>query len=409
MLAVPADADILDDLPQMIKRVKMAQDFQILFSDVEDGILMLDVYYREEKYRVQVYPMEFSLPSFYRCQHIFPDVDVDRLESAGLGLAVVMNFGSDPLESYHLQLKLCNALIPELLAVIDDSSEKILSGYWVALAAASMVPPAPRYVFTAQAVAGEDETVWLHTHGLNRCGLTELEVLNSTKETYQEHYNVMETLAKRLLEAGESPEPGEPLYLARLSENTAVVATLVPWRRALKICGDDILGGLADRQEGHNGNTSAIFVYPSPDDYENKNYAPLSVYDDILANNPVYLFSLAETERMKALASERVSYLYRGFSDKRNHVLVKLGLTIDEEYRTEDNNKEHIWFELLGREEGQLNVRLTQEPYYIKDLHEGDEGKYPVSDMTDWIIYTPDGIITPDDVYIMDLQAPYPS
>ncbi len=405
MLAIPADADALDDLAGIIKRVKMSPDFQVLFSDVEDGVLKLDIRYHEEKYRAEVYPMEFQLPQLYRCQHIFPDVDVDRLECASAGLAVEMVFGPDPLDSYHLQLKLCYALLPDILAVIDDSSEKILSGHWVALAAVSMVPPAPRYIFTAQAVAGEDGTVWLHTHGLNRCGLTELEILNSTKETYQEHYNVMETMAKRMLETEEPLEPGEPLYLARLSEDKVLVATLIPWKRALKYYGEEILGGQSDRQDGHNGNTSAIFVYPSRDDYENGNYAPLSIYDDILAQNPIYLFSLAETERMKALASERVAYLFRGLSNDENHALVKLGLTIDEEYRTEDNNKEHIWFELLGRDGNQLNVKLTQEPYYIKGLHEGDIGTYPLSDLTDWIIYTPDGSITPDDVYIMDLEA----
>ena len=124
-----------------------------------------------------------------------------------------MMFGEDALDSYHLQLKLIHAVLPDAVAVLDDSSEKILSGHWVALAAVSSVPPAPRYIYTAQAVSGEEEIVWLHTHGLNRCGISELEVLNSTKDTYNSHYNVLETMANRLLELEEPLEPEEPCLL----------------------------------------------------------------------------------------------------------------------------------------------------------------------------------------------------
>ena len=118
-------------------------------------------------------------------------------------------------------------MLPDALAVIDDSSEKILSGRWVALAAESEVPPAPRYLYTAQAVSGEEDCVWLHTHGLNRCGRPELEVLASTKDNYQEHYNVLETLANRILEDEEVPEFGSPYFLAS-SQSISVTTRGIP-------------------------------------------------------------------------------------------------------------------------------------------------------------------------------------
>ena len=33
------------------------------------------------------------------------------------------------------------------------------------------------------------------------------------------------------------------------------------------------------------------------------------------------------------------------------------------------------------------------------DIKAGDTGTYPFSDITDWLIYTKDGNITPDDAY----------
>lgn len=403
MMAIPPSMEEIKDQMEVLRRLNNAPDFKVESTESTDGSLFLNLVYRDEKYRAEVYPATFEIPELYRCQHLFPDLDVKLIQEVNDGLAVVMRFGEDALSSYHLQLKLIHAMLPDVIAVLDDSSEKILSGHWVALAAVSNVSPAPRYLFTSQAVSGEEDVVWLHTHGLNRCGLTELEVLNSSKETYTNHYNILETLAKRLLEMEEPLEPHEPLYLARLTAEIPLIVTIVPWQEAVEHYDDDMLGGSDDREESHNQNTSAIFTYQSQEDYENEVYSPISVYDEIVDGNPIYWFSNAETERMKALAAERISYLYQASKNQDNKVLVKIGLTVDEELQEENSTKEHIWFELLEVGDNTMKLKLTQEPYYVKAVHEGDIMDFTVDDVTDWIIYTPDRAISPDDVYILDL------
>lgn len=95
--------------------------------------------------------------------------------------------------------------------------------------------------------------------------------------------------------------------------------------------------------------------------------------------------------------------MLRAMEVKENHILVKVGLTIDEEYQEDNNTKEHIWFELLEAQDGKFTAKLTQEPYYVSGMHQDDIGTYTYDDLTDWIIFTPERRITPDDVYIMDL------
>lgn len=46
---------------------------------------------------------------------------------------------------------------------------------------------------------------------------------------------------------------------------------------------------------------------------------------------------------------------------------------------------------------------LTQEPYYVNNLKPGDVREYSFDDITDWIIFTKDERITPDDVYLIEL------
>lgn len=406
MLAVPADSSEIEDPRLLEKRLRESADFQVESMEFEEDGMRLGILWGEETFSAEIYPTDFEIPELYRCQHFFPDLDIESIQKVQCGLAVEMMFGGDALSSYHLQLKLIYAMLPDALAVIDDSSEKILSGRWAALAAMSKVPPAPRYLYTAQAVAGEEEDacVWLHTHGLNRCGRPELEVLNSNKENCQEHYNVLETLANRLLENEEIPPFGSPCFLAYVAEGMPLVVTLIDWEEAVELYPAEMLGGKNDRQESHNRDTCVVFVYPSQESAEEREFCPLDIYDKYMKGNPVFLISVEETARMRALAVERISYLFEASENKDNHLLVKLGLQVDEEHKTQSNDKEHIWFEVLEVSENRFRAELTQEPYYIKDMHKGFVGEYGPEDVTDWLIYTPEGRLSPDDVYRLSIS-----
>lgn len=399
MLVIPAGGNDLKNPEILVKRLYEAEDFRVESAEAGEECLQVTVICGEESFSMEMYPTGFSIPELYRCQHFFPDIDIEAIQKLEYGLAVEMVFGVNALSSYHLQLKLIHAMLPDALAVIDDSSEKILSGRWVALAAESEVPPAPRYLYTAQAVSGEEDCVWLHTHGLNRCGRPELEVLASTKDNYQEHYNVLETLANRILEDEEVPEFGSPYFLAYVAEGMPLVVTLIDWEEAVELYEPDMLGGKRDRKDGHDRDTCVVFVYPSQESADKGEFYPLDIYDKFMKENPVFMISNEETDRMRAQAVERISYLFDAAADRDNHILVKIGLLVDEEHKTQDNEREHIWFELLEVSGDRFQAKLTQEPYYIKDMHEGFVGEYGPEDVTDWLIYTPEGRISPDDVY----------
>lgn len=199
MLAIPQNEDDIDDLDGILTRLSTSPYFSLVSHDFDDR-LKLVLQCNEQEYQIELVPMDIVIPQMYRICHFFPDVDVDAVEKTDFGIGVVMEFSEASLASYHLQLRIIHTILPDLLAVLDDSSEKILSGKWVQLAAQSAIPPAPRYIYSVQAVTDDTGCVWLHSHGLNRCGLSEIEILNSTKDTYSMHYNILETMANRLLE-----------------------------------------------------------------------------------------------------------------------------------------------------------------------------------------------------------------
>ena len=88
-------------------------------------------------------------------------------------------------------------------------------------------------------------------------------------------------------------------------------------------------------------------MYNNPDAEKAKQYSKIQLINPHLKNNPMFLFSNSETERMRSLAVERIPYMKMGFENKDNKVIVKIGLLTDKEYWKDDKpQREHIWFEL---------------------------------------------------------------
>lgn len=405
MLVLPQKEKQIKDVDLVMNNLKNASEFDVKSIALNEGTIFVKIEYLQEAFDVEIFPDAFEMHPMYRTQHIFKDLDIKKIEKSQTGLCVAMMYSDNYLNCYHLQLKIIDCIVPDALAVLDFCSEKILSGKWVALAAKSAVPPSPRYIYTVQAVS-EGDSVWLHSHGLNRCGITELEILNSTKDTYNTHYEIIEAFASRLLDTSELPQEKEPFFLARLTNEVYLVITLVPWKEAIGFFENVSVGGFPDRQEGHNENTSVVFAYASKEDCDNENYEHVSIYDEILGENPIYMLTTKETARMKALATERLDYVRKSFKNKKNTVLLKLGLEIDDEFRseendTDENSKEHIWFELKELDGNIITGELTNEPYYINGLHKGDVGKYNVEQITDWLIFTPKMRISSDEVYML--------
>jgi uncharacterized protein YegJ (DUF2314 family) len=293
-------------------------------------------------------------------------------------------------------------VIPNLIAVVDFSCEKIFSGKWAKLAAESKVPPAPTYLYTVQAVAGKQGSVWLHSHGLNRCGGIELEIVDSNKEKCNSHYNIIMAMAGRIVADDEFISEEEPLYIAQLPNDINLVATWVDWRRVMPNMGRRDVGGPMDRiGEGHNGHTGIVYLYATEEDYQQKIFSSVSIYDKEPGENLLVMITTEETARMKALANERIDILKDCVRNRQAEALIKVGLKTDEKYEMEEGFREHIWFELIELKEDGFVARLTQETYYVDALKSGDVLEIPYEDITDWIMLVDEQRVTPDLVYLI--------
>lgn len=353
--------------------------------------------YADEDYEINFFEGGFKfIPNFILPAYLFSKTDIDALDEADRAINVFMKFPrSNPKKAYHLQIKLLVNLIPSLLAVMDESAEKLMPKEWAKMSAASQVDNAPEDLYTVQMIADKKYGIWLHTHGLCRCGISELEILKSSETTYRGHYNLLINYANYLIDKDGYEYERVGSYIGLLNNRIPIVVTAIPWPEAIRAYKNLKIGNMEDRQNGHNTNSDVIFLYLSAEDEKNGNYTPVDAYDPNLDNNPLYFVSNEETKRMAALAQERF-YLAKEYwqKDYKCQISVKIGVPIPGE-----DNYEHIWFDLIEFEGDKLKVVLNQEPYEIENLKVGDIAWFTVSDITDWLLYSEKYHINPDGAY----------
>jgi uncharacterized protein YegJ (DUF2314 family) len=327
----------------------------------------------------------------------------------------------DPLSSFHLQLKIMDAIVPDASLVVDFMSYRLLSAKWLRMAAKSSVPPSPDYLYTLHCVYDEDgengsSRYWFHTHGLHRCGSVELEMLNFSRGAEQMNTLINMTVKKFLSDPAKERERFTIGY-----DGMGINLCWLRWEEALKDLPENILGGASDRDEADNVHAEPSGILFAVED---GNMVSPEIYAPTLAENPIYYITTEETNRMSALAKERFpsfdrifkkefkkpekkSLLKNLFGSKKEEnpgwtFLVKLGLMVDAPESGSD--KEHLWYDVSSIADNRIEGKLLNQPYWISGLNEGDVKTYPLDVLTDWIIYSPDNTYTPDSIYLLDDQ-----
>lgn len=424
----PNDKNFSFDAAQIEKSLVACKDFKLTgFSnievDTEFSILSFNagITYKDTEFNVDLYVCETDHIDLreYGFANSIDEESLQRATEQKYYLETSMYFDVDSLDSFHLQLKIMNAIVPDASVVIDFMSYRLLSAKWLKMTAQSAIPPSPDYLYSMHGVYDEDgpdgeRRYWFHTHGLHRCGSVELEMLNFSQGAEQMNTLVNMTVKKFLTDPAKEKERFTIGY-----DGMGINLCWLRWEEALKDLPQNILGGIADREEGNNVHAEPSGILFAVED---GNMVSPEIYAPTLAENPIYYITNEETNRMSALAKERFnlfekvfrkehkapekkSFLKKLVGNKEEEApgwtfLVKLGLTVDDP--ESGSEKEHLWYEVSSINDGNIEGKLLNQPYWISGLNEGDIGSYPLELLTDWIIYSPDYSYSPDSIYLLE-------
>jgi len=433
MAIIPREENFTLSTQYIKKALSSSKDFKLSsFDEVknEDSNTKIDckikIDYLGEEFEVEIYSLKASNLQLHE-YGFANNIDDESLKIACEQencLAVSMYFGNDKISSFHLQLKILHTIVPNACLAVDFMSYRLLSPYWLKMTAESAIPPSPDYLYTLHCVfdesKGEDCKYWFHTHGLQRCGSVELEMLNISAKGYEQMHVLLNMTVKKFL-----THPAKEKERFTIGyDGMGINLSWLRWEEALEDFPKGILGGVTDREGDSNVHSDPGGVLFAVED---GNMISPEIYASTLAINPIYYITTQETNRMSALAKERFDLFKEEFQEKQSvpqkknflkkvfkkkkeeeqdwAFLVKLGLIVDSSNANDTGDeKEHLWFEVLSINANEIEGKLLNQPYWIAKLNEGDIKKYPLDLLTDWIIYAPDMTYTPDTIYQLTVK-----
>lgn len=279
---------------QIEEALKSNKEFKLVsFSAIEEPDPLVADYdakveYKGETYHVRLYIDEVKNLSLseYGFANSIDEESLQIATSQPFFLGVELDFGDNPLESFHLQLKIMNAVVPNASLCVDFTSLRLLAAQWLAMTAKSATPPSPNYLYTIHGVydqKSDDETFyWFHTHGLHRCKSVELEMVN-IKQYPEQMHTLLNMIVTRLLnDAAKEKETFMVGY-----DGMGIDMCWLRWEEALKDFPADILGGLNERQEENNIHAEPVGVIYAVQD---GNMVSPEIYGKTLADNPIYYY-----------------------------------------------------------------------------------------------------------------------
>ncbi len=253
-----------------------------------------------------------------------------------------------------------------------------------------------RSVYTIHAVREDDgeQIVWFHTHGLAELGAFDFDVLRPS-ESFLDHsgdftralaFAILDGHAKAGMTELEIAYPFYPLHL-------------VPAERFMKR-GRPADTALRDDPEGHHLRDRVVICDPPPQGlfgrlFGSERLKPQRGFMGEISDRIMVYFTHSATALMADRARKTYPVLRRIAEEMAEFelpVAVKLGYEIDV---GEPDECEHLWFDVHALADDHVEATLVNQPRAIARMQQGERGNHPVERLSDWMMITPFGPISP--------------
>jgi uncharacterized protein YegJ (DUF2314 family) len=246
-------------------------------------------------------------------------------------------------------------------------------------------------LYTIHAIYDEETTPepvyqWLHTHGLEALGAFDIDVVRPSAMLAQNVGDPLRALAFAALEGAITPtseyfQLGSPGGMVDLVPADTFNAKAAPEDARLR-----------SHDEFHSGRRAVVCEPRGLFSLFRKRPVP-SRFLSTAGGNFVINFSTQATEQMAARARQTVD-IFTGLIAEFGPDLPN-GLKIGYATASDPTGKEHLWFEVHGFDGERVDATLMNQPFDVPALQQGQRGWHPIADVTDWVIASPAGQMTP--------------
>lgn len=302
----------------------------------------------------------------------------------------------EPTSDYQFQLRLCEELSGDWAPVIYDASAlRFRTVQDVRHLLGTRTPPRISSLYSLHKVrstpqASGESRFWLHTHGLERAGVPDLEIFDVPESLLGSACELIEAVADLWIEFN-TPEPQVPFAIGK-----GLDIAWMPWQAIVSQRGEGQPGGWGHRdpEHGHSGYRAVLVEAPKAGMRRNWG-PPMSVLNQLHRTDATLFKTMHETRRMAQLARERwgtFGLLFAGQREPGWRFAVKLCYSQNGRV----SSGEHLWFEVDGIRPNWIQGKLLSQPSGEFPLQIGERDWHPLERLSDWRIETPRGIFDPE-------------
>ena len=416
VLPTPTEEWIRDRLAPVLQRKDISSSFEVIkMSDNEFKIILVgDGEQGSAGYLFTVTIRPNDTPEIwqydsaeYGNRGLFEDERLEMSQATHI-VECFTYLIAEPQAYLMIQLAVLSAIAGESYAVIDTVTWNYFSGSWLAEMAETYTPPNPELYYCIHAVGDpedkDENNCWLHTHGLLKFGLPELEVLRANRNSLRNLEYLINSTATQLFSDADKWQ--EEKTLVAFNEQGEIHLSFMPWQEA--ITSELVVpkkgffsrktpaftGDMDDRDEVHSKPSMALFANIEG------HIQPISALPNFANEQHMMTYlSNAETGRMANLAAEKWHWLEKCF--KRYPTQAQQWDYIVKVYCQDPEDEEygeHMWFDLLEINGEQITARLINEPFHLPHMKLEEVYQLSIERITDWQIYsTPlQAIVSPD-------------
>ena len=314
----------------------------------------------------------------------------------------------DPLTDFMRTMQVTASAFPDVPAVLDVNAARWYTRVDLeSVFCNDEVEPPVEVLWVIQAVQTDEEdpaarSTWLHTHGLWRCGVPELEMIEVPGDRADCAAELMNDVAGLLLER-QPPKPGEAF---EIGTNLSVV--LQPWEVVAPYVAPGCPGGMDDRSGAHLGIRAAICADVPEGSYRKLWVWPRDVVHRLMNDEAGVYMTRRATERQGRLARSNYGQLATAFATwgktaaRLNGELdsvrvvfgIKAGFTVDHDTAV----REHLWFEVKQFDGDRVEAELVNHPLSVTHIAHGDVVWLSREEISDWLVMTPCGCFGPNNI-----------
>jgi uncharacterized protein YegJ (DUF2314 family) len=246
-------------------------------------------------------------------------------------------------------------------------------------------------LFTIHAVYDPDSpdngVYWMHTHGLEELGAFDVDVLRPSAQLAANAGDPMRALAFAALEGLVTPST-----TGFVMAMPGGAVDFVPARDFDAAAAPDH-ARLRTPDHAHTGKRAVLCQPRGLFGFLRKKPIP-STFLSRVGDGVVFAFSKDASGLMAERARATLD-VFKGLVAEFGPTDLPTMAKISYATAGDPTGREHLWFEVHGFDGDRIDATLANQPFDVPALQQGARGWHPVADVSDWLVMSPAGPMTP--------------